>query len=181
MTNHIRRNCLFAICKHCNLSVNHHKKSEYAVNHLNKCGLFCKLMYNEHNQQLKPSWQNTTQRNQWEQTTNLFIGLIVCQITFYSFIMRSTFSKDNERMDANITIRNRRRRRRHPVDDNEDDDNNNKLAVSSSSASETSLSCHWKENKETTNLESNHVTAIKGTQRSCGKSSKGLVVGRSIL
>jgi hypothetical protein len=33
-----------AICKHCRMLVNHHKKSESVKVHLNKCALFCKLM-----------------------------------------------------------------------------------------------------------------------------------------
>jgi hypothetical protein len=31
-------------CKYCNLHINHHKKSEVAKLHLNKCFMFCKLM-----------------------------------------------------------------------------------------------------------------------------------------
>ena len=33
-----------APCKLCNLHINHHKKSEVAKLHLNKCYMFCKLM-----------------------------------------------------------------------------------------------------------------------------------------
>jgi hypothetical protein len=32
-----------ATCKYCNLHINHHKKSEVAKLHLNKCCMFCKL------------------------------------------------------------------------------------------------------------------------------------------
>lgn len=34
-----------AICKNCNVRINHHKKSEYAKSHLFKCVSFKKLMY----------------------------------------------------------------------------------------------------------------------------------------
>jgi hypothetical protein len=44
-----------AVCKHCRIVVNDHKKSEYAQSHLNKCQQFRKLM-NGMEQDERPGW-----------------------------------------------------------------------------------------------------------------------------
>ena len=43
-TNNANSHLKSATCKYCNLHINHHKKSEVAKLHLNKCSMFCKLM-----------------------------------------------------------------------------------------------------------------------------------------
>lgn len=44
-----------AICKHCKLRINHHKKSEYAKNHLLKCIPFKNAMYGIEFEE-RPEW-----------------------------------------------------------------------------------------------------------------------------
>jgi hypothetical protein len=44
-----------ATCKYCNLHINHHKKSEVAKLHLNKCYMLCKLM-NDMEDCNRPDW-----------------------------------------------------------------------------------------------------------------------------
>jgi hypothetical protein len=67
-----------AVCKHCRMLVNHHKKSESVKVHLNNCALFCKLM-NGMEEDKRPAWYmaNKKRRKPLSTTVSVSTSLVV--------------------------------------------------------------------------------------------------------